>query len=57
MRAAALRAMAEVPTASVILRRNVYGWFARIEPGIYGLTPEGDQALSRFAHAVPVASR
>jgi subtilisin family serine protease len=55
MRVGALSAMAEVPTASLILRRNVYGWFARIERGIYALTPEGDQALSRFAEAIPVA--
>ena len=55
MRVGALRTMAEVPTAPVILRRNVYGWFARIERGIYGLSPEGDRALSRFAEAIPAA--
>jgi hypothetical protein len=55
MRVGALRAMAEVPAAASILQRNVYGWFDRIERGIYGLTSEGDQALSRFAEAIPVA--
>jgi hypothetical protein len=55
--AQALSTMAEVPAASLILRRNVYGWFARVERGIYGLTPEGDQALSRFAEAIPAALR
>lgn len=55
MRVGALRAMAEVPAAANILQRNVYGWFDRIERGIYGLTPEGDQALSRFAKAIPMA--
>ena len=56
MRVGALRAMAEVPAASLILRRNVYGWFERIDRGIYGLTSQGDQALSRFADAIPAAA-
>ena len=49
----ALRSAAEVPRAARILQRNVYGWFDRIERGTYRLTPEGDQALSRFAEAIP----
>jgi hypothetical protein len=53
MRVGALRTAAEVPTAARILQRNVYGWFDRIERGTYRLTPEGDQALSRFAGAIP----
>ncbi len=53
MRLAALRTVAGVPGAAGILQRNVYGWFDRIERGIYRLTPEGDQALSRFAEAIP----
>jgi hypothetical protein len=48
-----LRTAAGVPTAARILQRNVYGWFDRIERGTYRLTPEGDQALSRFAEAIP----
>jgi hypothetical protein len=56
MRLNALRAAAGVPRAARILQRNVYGWFARIERGIYRLTPAGDQALSRFADAIPVFS-
>jgi len=48
-----LRTAAGVPRAARILQRNVYGWFDRIERGTYRLTPEGDQALSRFAAAVP----
>jgi hypothetical protein len=54
MRVGALRNAADVPRAARILQRNVYGWFDRIERGTYRLTPEGDQALSRFAAAVPV---
>jgi hypothetical protein len=53
MRVGALRAAAEVPRAARILQRNVYGWFDRIERGTYCLTPEGGQALSRFAEAIP----
>ena len=53
MRVGALRTAAEVPRAARILQRNVYGWFDRIERGTYRLTPEGDQALSRFAEAIP----
>ena len=53
MRLGVLRALAGVPRAARILQRNVYGWFDRIERGTYRLTPEGDQALSRFAEAIP----
>ena len=57
MRVGALRAAAEVPRAARILQSNVYGWFNRIERGIYALTPAGDQALSRFADAIPAPSQ
>jgi len=32
-----------------ILRRNVYGWFERPEPGVYSLNAKGRQALSDYA--------
>ncbi len=57
MRVGALRTAAEVPRAARILQRNVYGWFDRIERGTYRLTPDGDQALSRFAEAIPAFPR
>ena len=53
MRVCALRAMAEVPAAADILQRNVYGWFDRIQRGVYALTAEGTAALNRFAAAIP----
>jgi hypothetical protein len=53
MRVGALRNAADVPRAARILQHNVYGWFDRIERGTYRLTPEGNQALSRFAEAIP----
>jgi hypothetical protein len=39
---------AAVPTAANILRGNVYGWFERIDRGIYGLTAAGAEALMRW---------
>jgi hypothetical protein len=37
-----------VPDAPKILQGNVYGWFAREERGIYGLTEAGRGALERW---------
>jgi hypothetical protein len=37
-----------VPDAPKILQGNVYGWFAREERGIYGLTEAGRGALTRW---------
>ena len=42
-----------VPNAPSILLRNWYGWFTRIERGLYELTPEGALALARWS---PVAT-
>jgi hypothetical protein len=39
---------AEVPDAPKILLHNVYGWFARIERGIYALAEPGKLALQRW---------
>jgi hypothetical protein len=39
---------AEMPKAPTILLRNVYGWFTRIERGLYQLAPEGAVALARW---------
>jgi hypothetical protein len=41
-----------VPNASNILLGNVYGWFARIERGVYALTPHGASALARWPQPV-----
>jgi hypothetical protein len=37
-----------VPDAPKILLRNVYGWFDRVERGVYALTPDGHAALTRW---------
>ncbi|HEY7244844.1 MAG TPA: DUF2161 family putative PD-(D/E)XK-type phosphodiesterase [Xanthobacteraceae bacterium] len=39
---------AVVPNAPRILLHNVYGWFCRIERGVYALTSAGVTALSRW---------
>jgi hypothetical protein len=44
-----LKADAEAPIAPRIVRDNVYGWFERVERGIYTLTPAGAEALRTFA--------
>ena len=44
------------PDAGRILLRNVYGWFERIEPGLYGLAEAGDAAL-RHCTVLPGSAR
>ncbi len=36
------------PRAPAILHRNVYGWFERVERGLYALTADGEGALLRW---------
>lgn len=37
-----------IPDAGKILLANVYGWFERLDRGLYGLTPAGREALLRW---------
>src|SRR5207237_195273 len=37
-----------IPDAPRILLSNVYGWFIRLERGVYGLTQAGSSALARW---------
>lgn len=39
----------KVGNAGQILRDNVYGWFVRVERGVYDLTPSGREALARWS--------
>ncbi len=39
------------PDAPKILLHNVYGWFERIERGVYGLTEDGRTALEQWRAA------
>lgn len=43
-----------VPDAAKILQGNVYGWFERVERGVYGLTPVGLEALLRWQPEAPL---
>ena len=45
-----------MPDAPSILSRNVYGWFRRVERGVYGLTKEGHAALKRWPQAPEIES-
>jgi hypothetical protein len=46
-----------MPDAPKILLRNVYGWFVRVERGVYALTDGGRAALVRWkAHLPPGSS-
>jgi hypothetical protein len=40
-----IRAGADVPRAAGILQSNVYGWFERVERGVYALSPRGREAI------------
>jgi hypothetical protein len=42
------------PDAPKILRRNVYGWFDRLERGVYTLTESGKAALLHEARVYDV---
>ncbi len=41
-----------VARARDILYRDVYGWFQRVERGVYDLTPAGAEGLKTYADAV-----
>lgn len=46
MKVALLKSAAEAPKAAAILRADHYGWFERIDRGVYGLTPKGRAAAA-----------
>jgi hypothetical protein len=48
MKLAAVRAAADAPRAASILRDDFYGWFERVERGVYVLTPAGKRGLGDF---------
>ncbi|CAN5644394.1 DUF2161 domain-containing phosphodiesterase [soil metagenome] len=47
MKVAALKLAAEAPKAAAILSQDHYGWFERVDRGIYGLTPKGRAGLEQ----------
>jgi hypothetical protein len=46
-----------MPDAPAILLRNAYGWFCRIERGVYGLTDAGRAALERWPQSAEIESK
>jgi hypothetical protein len=44
---------ADMPDAQKILHRNVYGWFTRVERGVYTRSADGRAALVRWRAHVP----
>lgn len=51
-KAAAVARAVGVKSAAGILQRDVYGWFRRVERGIYDLSPKGSEALALYADVV-----
>ncbi len=49
MKLGAMRAAADVPNAAKILQHDVYGWFERVERGVYTISPAGRRGLETFA--------
>jgi hypothetical protein len=47
MKVAAVRLAADSPKAAAILKADYYGWFERVERGIYALTPKGKAGLAQ----------
>jgi hypothetical protein len=48
MKVAALRLACDAPNAAAILRDDFYGWFERVERGVYALTPKGRRGLHLY---------
>lgn len=51
-RAATVKSQTGVTRAPQILQKDHYGWFHRVERGVYALTPNGTQALEVYAEVV-----
>lgn len=49
----AMRLAADVPNVAKILQHDHYGWFERVERGVYTLTPRGRSGLEEFAVRTP----
>lgn len=47
-----LRELTQFTDAYDIVYRNYYGWFERVGPGRYAITPLGVEALEQFKHVI-----
>lgn len=52
MKAAAVRDATGVRKAGTILRDDVYGWFEKVDRGVYGIAQAGRSALLQYADVV-----
>ena len=52
LKASRIRDLSSVQNAARILHRNYYGWFERVERGIYDLSPKGHAALEKYSDVV-----
>ena len=52
MKVATLRMTCDAPNAASILRDDFYGWFERVERGVYTLTPKGWRGLQLYNEKV-----
>ena len=43
-----IKAQLDIPNAAAILQRDVYGWFIRLDRGVYGLSEGGSEALELY---------
>lgn len=51
MKVAVLKGCGDVPNAGKILLDDVYGWFERVERGVYALSPAGRDGLVKFGRS------
>lgn len=49
MKASKVAQAIEVPKARAIMADDHYGWFERVDRGIYAITPRGEQAVGEYA--------
>lgn len=49
-----VRELTGCPNAASMLRDNYYGWFRRVERGVYSIAPEGVSGLAQFAEVTQV---
>jgi len=52
LKVAEIRDGAEVADASGIVHRNFYGWFDRVDRGVYTLSPKGLEGLEEYADMI-----
>jgi hypothetical protein len=52
LKLSSIRERAGVPRAGPILRDNHYGWFERVTPGHYDLSPKGRRDLTQWSDAL-----